>query len=749
MSLPKAAGKFLMTEPDVQLGVAYATIDPLNDFKTDAELIEQVTEVLIALEKSNVKHIVIITPALTTRHKPPLIDKNIETLSSLIKQLRRQGKIVLMGVALREISPQQFTSTPGLLSAQIEAPFHPLFAWTQELQLYTSPNFFRVTEREKSLVPNLPMAWIRETPTSISQLVLQSNQGWLVNLAAVMKVAKDQQAYQNIVMPLGSSDFEKRQGFSASLTGRIIFDDSVNIPTYPVDEGLSPLMLMNHSVIIGHSDDKAAIDTAKIFASLDAGRYLSVPWWTQLSILLIAIVVLGIWNLPSFYNRHKLYIRLTAILIVILFALQVGALLGFQWWVPYHYLMIGLGVMTWITLQSAQQANFIRRLRQIIHEKEERLLQVFIKNKQFLSAKAQIGQVYRSKPAPKGLLVSVADGLVSQNYIDEAKAIYHAMLHTEHKAFAEKKLIGLTPEKTLVMTAQSPAKRQSTNNTAVQFLNMKQTIGRYRLKSVIGKGAMGTVFLAMDTKIKRQVALKTISLDGEFEGEDLETVQERFVREANAAGKLRHPNIVTIYDIDSEEGLMYIAMDYVPGSNLADTIKREEFLLLVEVYDITLQVAYALQYAHDQGVVHRDIKPANILYESMRQHVTVMDFGIALVTDHSKTRTGTVMGSPAYMSPEQIKGEKVNGKTDVYSLGVTFYQLLSHQLPFEGDSITSLSFNIVNNNHKPIRKVRKDLPRSAAVIINKALQKSAQQRCSLEEMISLLKRELDRLKKKK
>ncbi len=256
----------------------------------------------------------------------------------------------------------------------------------------------------------------------------------------------------------------------------------------------------------------------------------------------------------------------------------------------------------------------------------------------------------------------------------------------------------------------------------------KPILGRYQIDSEIGKGAMGTVYLGHDPRISRTVAIKTLSLSEEFENEQIEEIKSRFFREAEAAGRLNHPNIVTIYDIGEDQDLAYIAMDYLKGKDLSSYCKKDRKLPDDEVLRIIIQVANALDYAHEKHVVHRDIKPANIIYEETSGKPTVTDFGVACLTDSSKTKTGTVLGSPYYMSPEQLAGSKVDGRSDLFSLGVTLYQLLSGELPFLGDSMANLMYKITNEKHTDIRVLRPDLPPCITNLINKALNKDIEKR---------------------
>ncbi|WP_455205265.1 protein kinase domain-containing protein [Kaarinaea lacus] len=251
----------------------------------------------------------------------------------------------------------------------------------------------------------------------------------------------------------------------------------------------------------------------------------------------------------------------------------------------------------------------------------------------------------------------------------------------------------------------------------------RPVLGRYQVERILGQGAMGTVYLGSDPKIGRTVAIKTLPLSEEFEERQLDEVRGRFFREAETAGRLNHPNIVTIFDVGEEHDLAYIAMDFIKGEGLDVYSHPETLLSIEEVFYIGITVAEALDYAHAQGVVHRDIKPGNIIYERDSQSLKVTDFGIACVTDNTKTRTGTVLGSPSFMSPEQLSGDKVDGRSDIYSLGITLYQLFTGILPFMADSMASLAFKIANEKPKGIRKVRSDLPTCLTRIINKAVEK--------------------------
>lgn len=254
-------------------------------------------------------------------------------------------------------------------------------------------------------------------------------------------------------------------------------------------------------------------------------------------------------------------------------------------------------------------------------------------------------------------------------------------------------------------------------------VHMPQAIGRYQLLEPIGRGAMGNVYLGRDPLINRILALKAIDLAVGYDGAGMESTAEGFLREATIAGGLSHPNIVTIFDVGETDGLAYIAMEYVRGHHLSEFSAADRLLPVDTVLDLIARAADALDYAHRRSVVHRDIKPANIMYDSLSNNLKITDFGIAKLIDANRTRTGIVLGTPAFMSPEQLEGKNVNGHTDLFALGVSLYQLLTGQLPFRGASMTSLMFVIANEPHPSVTSLRPDLPAWLDELMDRALAK--------------------------
>lgn len=266
-------------------------------------------------------------------------------------------------------------------------------------------------------------------------------------------------------------------------------------------------------------------------------------------------------------------------------------------------------------------------------------------------------------------------------------------------------------------------------------------LGRYRVEKELGKGAMGVVYLGRDPKIGRVVAIKTLALAAEFDGAELDGVRERFFREAETAGRLQHPGIVTIFDAGEEHDLAYIAMEFLPGHDLQAHTRPGTLLPVPLVLSVGEQVALALDHAHRLSVVHRDIKPANVMLDPATGQVKVTDFGIARITDSSRTKTGVVLGTPSFMAPEQLAGQRVDGRADLYALGAMLYQLLTGSLPLKGDSLSALMYQIANVAPPDVRDLRPELPAELAALLGSLLAKRADDRpASGAEVAAVLRR---------
>ena len=268
---------------------------------------------------------------------------------------------------------------------------------------------------------------------------------------------------------------------------------------------------------------------------------------------------------------------------------------------------------------------------------------------------------------------------------------------------------------------------------------MPKRLGRYVIERRIGRGAMGAVYLARDPRINRSVAVKAIPIEKEFEDEELKEARLRFFREAESAGRLTHPNIITVFDAGEDKRLAYIAMEYVPGIALRDFTDSKRLLAPKRALELAASTAEALDYAHNQGVIHRDIKPANLLYNPKDGSLKISDFGVARITDNNRTKTGIVLGTPMYMSPEQLGAEKLTGHSDLFSLGVTLYELLIGDVPFKAGNIAALMAKITTHDPAPIAGRRNGLPPSVDAVLAKAMAKRPEDRfsCGAEMAIAL------------
>lgn len=261
---------------------------------------------------------------------------------------------------------------------------------------------------------------------------------------------------------------------------------------------------------------------------------------------------------------------------------------------------------------------------------------------------------------------------------------------------------------------------------------LPKKVGTFEVTQEIGRGSMGVVYLGRDEGSNKEVAIKTMQLASEFDAAQLQDAKERFLREAEILTWLHHPDIVTIYDVGEEKGLAYIAMEYLKGVELTTYTSPGNLLPLPKLLEIMARSADALCYAHkeghEKGIVHRDIKPGNIMYDPETDSVKLTDFGISRLVNLNSTRVGLVLGTPLYMSPEQVMGKPVTDLSDLFSLGSTFYHLACGDFPFEGDSEYEVMSHIVNEPYRDINSLKPDLPECVRAIIDRALKKKPEER---------------------
>jgi serine/threonine protein kinase len=258
-------------------------------------------------------------------------------------------------------------------------------------------------------------------------------------------------------------------------------------------------------------------------------------------------------------------------------------------------------------------------------------------------------------------------------------------------------------------------------------LNNLKTIGRYEVVKKLGQGSKGSVYLGRDPYIERQVAIKVYRLPNDTVAKEVEKYKKKFFVEAQLAGRLVHPNIVTVYDADLHEDLCYITMEYVDGATFAQHCKPQQLLPAEKVLEMVFSVCKGLDYAHQNAVIHRDIKPSNLILGADGQ-VKITDFSIAYVKRSQSTLETGLFGSPAYMCPEQIKEEKITEKSDLFSLGSVLYELLTGTKAFDGENDYAIMYKIVNEEPTTIFDLRPELPQIVGEVLDKALAKNPAQR---------------------
>jgi len=514
------------------------------------------------------------------------------------------------------------------------------------------------------------------------------------------------------------------------------------INTIPLNEALARSAFPELIFITGGSDQTAK-KIANALYSVRQEKTLFSPWWASLFIISVTFLsTLYLGFLATRVSVHSANI-ISMSLCVLLVSFQFFLLLTKNIWIPLalpiFWLFSGHFLLVVWTIKK-------RRIRQLVNRADD----ICIAHARQLIGRQELHEAYvhlqdcSIRESLLQVLYEISEAFTEQKEYGSAIEVLRT-IQEKRKSFKD------TEQKLRVLSTMFKAAGDANNITELQQTMVigtqtyhPHTIGRYRLEKEIGRGAMGQVYLGFDPRISRRVAIKTLSYDN-FKEKDRDDIRTRFFREAEAAGRLSHPSIVSVFDVGEEGSLAFIAMDFVEGKALNNFVSPDNLLPAFEVYRIICDVAVALEYAHENNIVHRDIKPGNIIYNPSPYQVKVTDFGIARLVDDSKTSTGEILGSPLYMAPEQLKGKKVNRAADIFSLGVTFYQLLTGRLPYEGDNLAALTYEIIHGRHKAARSVNKDLPASASRITNQALQKDATDRYETAvEMAMVLKKAIKR-----
>ncbi len=438
--------------------------------------------------------------------------------------------------------------------------------------------------------------------------------------------------------------------------------------------------------------------TAQLLADVEQGQTVIAPAWLRaiewLAPALLAIVAALF--LPSRNRRDILLLATIVILSVILIEglfLLIGRLrldLG-----RAAIIFLGASILSWWLAGEVKKAAVF----------------AFKRGSDFLSAG-------RLEPAfAEFRRCEVTEPLAS--------AMYKLSLAFEEQAKPER------AEAVIQWMKNTQGATQTTNNFSLGGRKgTPQRLGRYVIERKLGQGAMGAVYLARDPRINRAVALKLIPIEKEFEDEELEEARLRFFREAESAGRLTHPNIITVYDCGEDKQLAYIAMEYLQSVPLTQFTDPKKLLAPNKALELCARTADALDYAHNQGVIHRDIKPANLLYSLRQDLLKISDFGVARLTDNNRTKTGIVLGTPMYMAPEQLTADILTGHSDLFSLGVTLYELLVGEVPFKATNIAVLMTKITTADPAPVSNRRPGVPPSVDTVLFKALAKRPEDRFS-------------------
>ena len=481
----------------------------------------------------------------------------------------------------------------------------------------------------------------------------------------------------------------------------------------PVSPAMTPVESLAHAV-----------------SSILQEHFFVTPMWAPWASLGALVLIAAYLALVLPQLRAGMGAMMTLLLVLVLLGTHFGLMLGAGIWVPlmtaFSLLIVGHLLLTTKRFLMTERG----KIRSDFESAESnRMLGLAFQGQGQLD---MAFDKFRKCPVDISLLENLYNlGLdyERKRQFNKAEAVFRHM--AEHDAGFKDISQRIARAKQMSETAMlAGARGQTSSGTLILGDGQveKPMLGRYQIEKELGKGAMGVVYQGRDPKINRVVAIKTMALAQSFEADELEDVKQRFFREAETAGRLNHPNIVTMYDAGEEQDLAYIAMEFLKGRDLVPYGKPGKQLPLPTVISIVARVADALDYAHAHNVVHRDIKPANIMYEPQTDEVKVTDFGIARITDASRTKTGMVLGTPSFMSPEQLAGKKIDGRSDLFSLGVTLYQLCCGQLPFSGESLAQLMFRIANDPPEDIRKILPDLPPPLIAVIERALKKDISQR---------------------
>ncbi len=510
-----------------------------------------------------------------------------------------------------------------------------------------------------------------------------------------------------------------------------IYENKINTAAFNGKDvliGITAPALVDPVTIAGGDAMLPVILTAHQISNLLHNDAYRVPDWALLAQLcaLLAVAIYLIFLLPRFGFWVGLMTSLLMLFVIV--NLHFGLMAVKNIWLPLALPTITLACGALIVAAR-------RKITEIVQRTQTHLQESNLSLGQNLHAQGQLDQAFE-KYRECGINETLLDKLYSlgldyerRRQFNKAEYVFE-YIEQYGKGYRDAKQRMQKNHDVQNMVVLPKSGKHTSDGTLILSEGglQKPVLGRYEIEKEIGRGAMGAVYLGKDPRIGRTVAIKTMALAREFDEDELEGVKQRFLREAETAGRLSHQNIVTIYDVGEEDELAYIAMDFLKGQDLSHHRLPDNFLPLETIMNIAIQVATALDFAHKHDVVHRDIKPANIIYDESSKTAKVTDFGVACLTSSSKTKTGTMLGSPAYMSPEQARAEKVTGSSDLFSLGTTLYQLTTGKLPFNADTVAGVTHMICNEKHVDAKSIRNDIPACLNRVINKALKKNKDDR---------------------
>ncbi|RLB14564.1 MAG: hypothetical protein DRG63_08295 [Deltaproteobacteria bacterium] len=467
---------------------------------------------------------------------------------------------------------------------------------------------------------------------------------------------------------------------------------------------------------------------ANVIDAVLLGRYVARPKSVfYIELLLMFLIGIGAsYVLPrlNYFPRTVL----TAGVLLSLFLIALTFFIGLNIWFKITY--VGLSLITIYIGLSVKELIITEKSIEVTSKESietNRMLGLSLQSQGLLDLAFEKFRKCPLDDAMKDVLYNLGLDFERKRMMNKAVSVYEYILKEggEYRDLHHRipKLRKLAEELPLGIRKD----KRDTRIPLADDLETKPTVGRYEILEELGQGAMGMVYKAKDPKINRLVAVKTIRFSDEFEEDRLEEVKSRFYREAELAGKLAHPSIVAIYDVGEDYDLTYIAMEFLEGEDLEAFCQKDTLLPIRKVIDIVADTAEALDYAHRQGIIHRDVKPANIMLLK-NGRIKVTDFGIAKATSSSQTKSGVILGTPNYMSPEQINGQPMDGRSDIFSLGVVFFQLLTGELPFKGKTLTQLFYNITQAKHPSPRSINPKVMKPCEQIIDKALAKDPNQR---------------------